>query len=282
MESDSGTHDLTTEANASSSNQLAVVAHSAKVSAWLAKPGQLPQAVLIKGELCLPVRDADALSSGLSDLHERLRGDGVHIQATHWIADHVARAWCSEASLSPWQLSWEWLSNRFGFGDVSPWDDTAALENQVLPWLLAADDGVQREQLQRARDREHADESSRLSSERAMLERENEHLRAQNAALQQVDAERLASFLPALYPRVFTIIGPADLSLLCGRIEPISLPSPYPEPVEETLRVLQKRFRALQPSLQKQIVDFVTSLPQSQRLQARPEMRELIEELKGE
>ena len=50
---------------------------------------------------------------------------------------------------------------------------------------------------------------------------------------------------------------------------------------EETLRTLQKRFRVLPLAVQKQIVGFVTSLPQSQKLQSRPEMRELVEELIG-
>ena len=111
------------------------------------------------------------------------------------------------------------------------------------------------------------------------MAQENDHLRAQNAALQQVDAERLVSFLPALFPRVFTAIGPADLALLCGRTEPLALPNPYPEPTEETLRTLQKRFRALSQEWQRQIVRFVADLPQRQKLQPRPEMRELVRDL---
>lgn len=72
------------------------------------------------------------------------------------------------------------------------------------------------------------------------LLQENESMRSQNAALQQVDTERLASFLPALFPRVFTVLGAADLALLCGRVEPLAIPNPYPEPSEEALRTLQK------------------------------------------
>lgn len=267
--------------NTQAVNQLIVFVHSGQMAAWMFIPGQSLKVLLIKGESRLTLRDSAGLASAFTDLSERLRGDGVALNCIHWIADTQGRAWCAAVTESKWQLPWEWLAMRFGLANETPWDDSIALEQHVLPWLITADDRAQREQLQLTREREHMDETKRLSVERVAISRENEQLRAENAALQQIDAEFLASFLPALYPRVFTVIGPADLSLLCGRVEPVQLPSPYPEPVEETLRVLQKRFRALQPTLQKQIVGFVMSLPQSQRLQGRPEMRELIEELKG-
>ena len=151
----------------------------------------------------------------------------------------------------------------------------------TLPWLITADDAAQRQHRQQARESEHHSETERLAAERAALAQENDHLRTQNTALQQVDAERLASFLPALFPRVFTVLGPTDLALLCGRATPLSIPNPYPEPSEETLRTLQRRFHALPHELQKQIVGFVAPLPQRQKLQPRPEMRELVQSLEG-
>ena len=263
--------------------QLLLLLHSGQLGAWQAAPGLQTRALPIKGEARLTVRDAPSLGSAWEDLATRLRDDGLSIHHTLWVADGPGRQWCAEQKLATWQLPWEWLAQRFGLDDAAPWGSLEETwQAQILPWLITADDAAQRQQLRQAREREHTTEAERLAMERAALARENEHLRAQNAALQQVDAEQLASFLPALYPRAFTVIGPADLALLCGRTEPLALPNPYPEPVEETLRVLQRRFRALPQALQKQIVRFIDNLPHSQKLQPRPEMRELVEVLKDQ
>lgn len=259
--------------------QTILLLHSGQLASWHTTPGLPPKALPIKGEQRLRVSDASALASAWEDLAERLRGDGKHTTHPLWIADAPGRQWCTEQALVTWQLPWEWLAQRFGLGAVSPWEMPDTLHTHILPWLTTADHSAQRQQLQQRREREHASETERLATERAALEQENDRLRAQNAALQQVDAKRLVSFLPALFPRVFTAIGPADLALLCGRVEPLPLPNPYPEPTEETLRTLQKQFRALPQELQRQIVRFVACLPQRQKLQPRPEMRELVRDL---
>jgi hypothetical protein len=242
----------------------------------------------VKGEERLAVPNAEKLESALADLNERLRGDGVAVHRTHLIADAAGRPWCSACAAiaggeaADWQLlSWEWLAARFGLEDASPWAVTESFSSQVLPWLINSDDLAQRQHLKQVRESEHLSESERLTLERAEIVKENHRLREQNAALQQVDVERLVSFLPALFPRVFTVLGPADVALLCGRVEPPRLPSPYPEPSEETLRTLQKRFRALSLDQQQQIVRFVAALPQRQKLEPRPEMRERVHELEG-
>lgn len=268
-------------------SHLVLVLHANELAAWQVSPGSKPKALPIKGEQRLAVRNAQALESAHADIAERLRGNGVDVACTHWLVDAGGRQWCADSAgkvghAATWQLlAWEWLADRFGLGHATPWEAQETFAAQILPWLTTADDSHQRQQLQHAREREHHTETERLATERATLEQENDHLRAQNAALQQVDAERLVSFLPALFPRVFTTIGPADLALLCGRAEPLALPNPYPEPAEETLRTLQKRFRALPQELQKQIVCFMVDLPHSQKLQPRPEMRDLVETLKG-
>lgn len=261
--------------------QLIMLLHSHRLAAWQVRPGLGPEGVPIKGESCLSVRDARALASAHADLAERLRGDGVRIVHTLWVADIEGRQWCIAEQLATWQLPWEWLAQRFGLGEVSPWDSPDVLGGQLLPWLVAADDAAERQQLQRTREGEHVSETERLTAERVLLAEDNERLRAQNVALQQVDAEYLATYLPALFSRVFTELGAADLALLCGRVEPLAIPNPYPEPSEETLRTLQKRFRALPSELQRQIAGLVASLPQRQKLQPRPEMRELLDELEG-
>ncbi len=257
-------------------SEIILLLHGGQLASWHTTPGLPPKALPIKDETLLRVRNASALASAWDDLSKRLRDDGV--QTTHllWIADAPGRQWCTEQALATWQMPWEWLAQRFGLDAASPWEAPDTLRTHILPWLTSADDSAQRQQLQHAREREHTSETERLAAERAALAQENEHLRAQNAALQQVDAERLVSFLPALFPRVFTALGAADLALLCGRVEPLAIANPYPEPSEETLRTLQKRFCALPQQLQQQIVRFVAGLPQRHKLQPRPEMRDLV------
>lgn len=262
-------------------SQIILMLHGGQLASWHTRPGLPPKALPIKEETLLRVRNASALASAWDDLSKRLLDDGVHTTHPLWIADAPGRQWCMEQELATWQLPWEWLAQRFGLDAASPWEAPDTLRTHILPWLTTADDSAQRQQLKQHREREHASETERLAAERAALAQENEHLRAQNAALQQVDAERLVSFLPALFPRVFTVLGPVDLALLCGQLTPLSIPSPYPEPSEEALRALQRRFLALPHELQKQIVGFVAPLPQRQKLQPRPEMRELVQSLEG-
>lgn len=268
-------------------SHLVLVLHANELAAWQASPGGKPKALPIKGEQRLSVRNAQTLESAHADIAERLRGNGAQLTCTHWLVDAGGRQWCADSAgkvgnAATWQLlAWEWLADRFGLGNATPWEAQETFTAQILPWLTTADDSRQRQQLQHASEREHHTETERLAAERAALAQENDRLRGQNAALQQVDVERLASFLPALFPRVFTVLGPVDLALLCGQVTPLSIPSPYPELSEEALRALQRRFRALPHELQKQIVGFVAPLPQRQKLQPRPEMRELVQSLEG-
>lgn len=270
---------------------LILVLHGNQLAAWQASAlGSKPKALRIKGDLRAAVRDARVLETARADIAKRLHDDGINVAYTHWLADAGGRQWCADCMAKTdnagntgnptWQiLAWEWLAERFGFGDASPWQAGESLVSQVLPWLITADDAAQRQHLQLARESEHRSETEQLAAQRNALVQANERLRAENAALQQVDVERLVSFLPALFPRVFTVLGPTDLALLCGRVEPLSIPNPYPEPSEETLRTLQRGFRALPQQLQQQIVRFVARLPQRHKLQPRAEMRELVQTL---
>lgn len=271
---------------------LILVLHGNQLAAWQASPlGAKPKALRIKDDPRAAVRDARTLETAHADIAKRLRDDDIDVAYTHWLADANGRQWCADcmaktassgSSKNPsgWQiLAWEWLAERFGFGDASPWEAGESLVSQVLPWLVTADDAAQRQHLQQARESEHHSAAEQLAAERSALAQANERLRAENAALQQVDVERLVSFLPALFPRVFTVLGPTDLAQLCGRVEPLSIPNPYPEPSEETLRTLQRGFRALPQQLQQQIVRFVARLPQRHKLQPRAEMRELVQTL---
>lgn len=262
-----------------------------QLAAWqLVAPCSLRR-MHVQGQECLSLQSSETLVEAYADLVERLRGEGLAVGEVTWLMDKGGRElWAAglpqleKLPMQPivWQcLSWEWLAGRFGLSDAAPWEALARLTGEILPWLVSTDDAAERRQMQETLAREHQSESERLGAARVHLQQENERLRAQNAALQQVDVDRLVSFLPALFPRVFTVLGAVDLALLSGRVEPPNIPNPYPEQSEEALRVLQRNFRTLPRELQRQIVGFVARLPHRQKLQVRPEMRELVLELEG-
>lgn len=268
---------------------LVLVLVGGRLTAWQVSTAGSASPIPVQGQMQLPVNNPRALVGAEIDVLERMQDDGQPAAFVHLLADTGGRLLSAQIAatehsnaLGAWQvLAWEWLAERFGLPKEELETCSEQLRHAVLPWLLASGDSQKIKLRQEALERSHQDQAERLASERARLQRENEQLRAQNQALQQVDAEHLVSFLPALYPRVFTVMGPIDLALLCGRLEPLPIPNPYPEPGEETLRVLQKRFRDLPHYLQARIVGFVANLPQRQRLMARPEMRTLINELEG-
>lgn len=269
------------------SSHLVLVLAAGVLEAWQVSPGTPPRSLLLQGEMRLSTKGPQSLISAKEDVLERLEDDGIHPVLVHWLLDTAGRQlWMQTfsqercANSPPWQLlAWEWLTERFDLHHDRLQVSIEQLEHVVLPWLVSSNSRDDRQQLWDALAREHQDESERLATERAHLQRENEQLRAQNLALQQIDPEHLVSFLPALYPRVFTQLGAVDLALLCGRIEMLPIPNPYPEPSEEALHIMQKRFSDLPRELQRQIVRFVTHLPQRHKLVARPEMRALISEL---
>lgn len=264
-----------------------------RMAAWLVTPGVAPKAMPIEGEPdWVSCRTPDTLVQALDDLCSRLHlGPGAEF-VLELLGDDASRPLLTAAlpKLAPklggaiWQVQrWEPLAARCGRPlQERHTPDRAWIAEQVLPLLLARDDAQARQQMQATVQREHASLTEQLQAERTRLQRENDTLRVQNDALRQVDADRLASFLPALFPRVFSELGGQDLALLTGRLEPYPLPNPYPEPSPETLRELQRRFRALPRELQRQVVGFMARLPQRSRLKPRPEMRELIEQMESE
>lgn len=110
----------------------------------------------------------------------------------------------------------------------------------------------------------------------ATLEKQNDELQLRLRTALPIDGERLLSFLPALYPQVFTIIGGADLALLAGRVEPFTIPSPFQEYSSEVLHQKQREFRALPRVEQAQIVRLVA--PYAARLKLRREMQSYLDE----
>lgn len=273
---------------------LVIICVAKQMAAWQIDANLKPVRLPLQKQELLQIGAAHALAAASADLSDRLQG--CEIRQLHWLCDADGRKFWAESlsqtssfsAPTPWQLlGWEWVSTRLGLAHpahtgnpASPWNmGTKWVENELLPWLLARDDAAERDQLKAARLLEHQNAAEKLAAERAQLQQNNLRLREENAALRQVDAERLVTYLPALFARVFTVLGASDLSLLCGRVEPLHIPNPYPEPSEETLRTLQKDFLALPRRQQQEIVDFITRLPQRQKLQPRPEMRSTLSEL---
>lgn len=262
--------------------------YSEHLSAWSAPAQGQAKPLLIQGEASVVINNSAKLAQALVDIKGRLQGDGYDIAHLHFVQDassaqtHQHELASTLAKHSPsWQiLAWDWLSAHLGLpAQGKPKPAQTAFAKVALPWLQSTDDAQARGQLKTQRETEHSNESERLAAERNAYAQENQRLLAQNTALRQVDKERLLSFLPALFPKVFTVLGAADLGLLCGSVTPLNIPNPYPEPSEETLRTLQKQFRALPRQHQIEIVALVHDLPQRQKLRVRPEMRELVQEM---
>ena len=263
------------------------------LAAWLVLPGDGPREQPIEGTLgWLPCPSGGALVQGLDDVSNRLR---------HERGGHITLELCYDAAsdklltdsltaLAPrlvgrdWQIQrWERLAARCGrLSEETARPPRDWIAQKVLPLLLAQGDAQARQQMQADAQREHASLTELLQAKRAALQRQNEDLRMQNAAMRQVGGERLIAYLPALFARVFNEVGGHDLALLCGRVEPYVLPNPYPEPSPETLHRLQREFRALPREVQRQVVDVAARLPQRRKLKERPEMCLLIQQLESE
>ncbi|MEV3841467.1 MAG: hypothetical protein ACRDC6_11750 [Shewanella sp.] len=260
------------------------------LAAWQAAPREPVHDLPIEGEKnWLPTHArASSLPQSLADLDERLGCQLplllIYDAVSQPMLEMALPQLVAQLKGRNWQVvSYDKLCERFAISQpeaaLPPRDWIA---EQMLPMLLAADDVNERERLQQATRHQHESLSEQMQQERQSLERENEILRRQIAALKTVDAERLITFLPALFSRVFSVLNGRDLALLTGRIEPYALPNPYPEPSEESLFVLQRKFRALPREQQAQIVAFMAELPQRQLLKPRPQMQEWVLELESE
>ncbi|KXS51869.1 MAG: hypothetical protein AWU57_3746 [Marinobacter sp. T13-3] len=253
--------------------------------------GQPARPLFIQGQHEVGATSLKEINSACRDLAARLRGEGEDPAVVHWVtdgSDHHGLTFLSElytifTSSSFQLLNWHWLSHHQSIKAkqseqlLSPQD---ILTEHVVPWLCNQMQTVPEthnspEQVETLKEQE-----IELERENRRLQRENEHLKIQNTAVKNVDTEALLHYLPAIFPRVFNILGATDLALLCNRIEAFDIPNPYPEPTVETLRTLQRRFRRLPKQKQIDIVQFIDSIPQSNRLTVRPEMRNTISEIR--
>lgn len=257
--------------------QLVLVLNDGGFSAWYLIGGKNPQNIPVHDESTFSIASAADIHDALLDIKGNLDIRGLKVSHYHWLASydvrqqfidwHLLADWFSGSF--DWQLvSLDWLAARFG-RQTSELTQPFIVQ-ELLPWLANTDG---------AAEREHTDEFECLRNERVALEQENHRLQVQNKALHQVDKERLVTYLPAIFHQVFTVLGATDLALLCGSVEPLSIPNPYPEPSNETLRILQKQFFTLPRNVQLDIVELVNKY--RHRLKVRREMSELIFELEG-
>ncbi|EKT4489484.1 hypothetical protein [Shewanella algae] len=268
---------------------LVIVMLQRHLAAWHAQCSNPSQDLPIEGEQnWLPAHcNADVLRQAISDLDERI-GNTLALQLVYddasklLLEDSLPRLVPLLAGRS-WQiLSYnKWYQTHWGDERLTELPARDWLAQHLLPALMAKEDHTERQRQQDLTNQEHQALRAKLQEDRQELLAENARLKVKNAALQLCDAEQLITFLPALFQQVFTLINGRELALLTGRVEPYALPNPYPEPSDECLSVLQRKFKGLSPDLQSQIVGFVAKLPQRQRLKPRPEMRELVLELEN-
>lgn len=257
------------------------------LAAWTLSANQVPVELPIEGEKqWLACTNGERLSQALADIDSRLGGHYplqlIYDAKSQSTLEAALPKLLVQLSKRGWQiLSYEHLAKRCTLTVNAELPKRSLVAEQLLPMLLAADNATERQKLQAATHREHEALTQQLKLDREQIMQDNERLSAQNAILRRVDAEQLMSYLPALFPRVFTIIDGNELALLAGRIEPFKIANPYPEPSQETLHQLQRHFKALPIEIQRQIVGFVSRLPHRQQLTPRPEMRSLIEQLEA-
>ncbi|ODR87368.1 hypothetical protein [Shewanella xiamenensis] len=259
------------------------------LAAWTLSANQVPVELPIEGEKqWLACTKGELLSQALADIDSRLGGryplQLIYDAKSQSTLEAALPKLLVQLSKRGWQiLSYEHLAKRCALTVNAELPKRSLVAEQLLPMLLAADNATERQKLQAAAThREHEALTQQLQLDREQIMKENERLSAQNAILRRVDAEQLMSYLPALFPRVFTVIDGTELALLAGRIEPFKIANPYPEPSQETLHHLQRQFKTLPIEIQRQIIGFVSRLPQRQQLTPRPEMRGLIEQLEAD
>ena len=257
---------------------LVLLLHDGHLCAAEKKPHASARAVRVEGSDA-PIRctDESALKNALLDLQD-MPHDVLVV-----IADRRGRAlWrnllCAQPPLD--RLLDEWELRRLEALPATGQGRRAVNATVTLAERIFSEDlDAALAEARNALETRITQETENWQQERARLEAEIATLTAQRDALRTIDVERLASYLPALYEHVFTVVPPTDLALLCHTLTPPAVSSPWPEPAPETVRRLQAEFRALPEKAQREIVAWAQNLPQAPRLVPRAEMREWIDGL---
>lgn len=113
-----------------------------------------------------------------------------------------------------------------------------------------------------------------LQAEIATLQQDKSDLEIEIEHLNRVRLEGLLAFLPIFFRDFWATVRPDELAMMCGRIAPPIVPSPYLEPSVETVRFMKIRFKTLAAAEREPILRFCRSL--QHRLGIRAEMREFF------
>jgi hypothetical protein len=222
------------------------------------------------------IKNAKTMKSALQDIHSRFGAQAGNIYLIYTDDSlELLREFSSWDSAKSWH--WQWLRWTAFMGNSSI-PNLESLRQNIIPKLLQRfTGGTDRHELIKPGNSQEALGTTRDDQEILLLEQKIRLLKDKLGSVNQVDCERLLTYLPALYRRAFTVIGPVDLAMLCGRVEPFNIPSPYPEPSDETLHQLQRQFLALPLEKQLEIVGFTSRLPK--QLELRREMQETVDRL---
>lgn len=141
-------------------------------------------------------------------------------------------------------------------------DDTQWLRELLLPRAMVLFQDVENdidESAELARQQAEHD-LNQLQRELLTLQQEKRQLQATLSSAMQPDREQLLSFLPVIFENFWSSISPADVGLLMGQLTMPEIPSPFPEPAENTVLTMKRRFLALPLAEREKIIRWCRSL----------------------
>lgn len=106
------------------------------------------------------------------------------------------------------------------------------------------------------------------------LHQEKEALMDELDRLRAVRVELLVTFLPIVFRHFWTVVRPDELAVMCGRLAPVEIPSPYLEPSAETVQFMKAKLYVLPEADRERVRGFCLGL--RHHLQVRAELREFV------
>ncbi|WP_128323122.1 hypothetical protein [Pseudomonas alkylphenolica] len=91
------------------------------------------------------------------------------------------------------------------------------------------------------------------------------------------DVALLQLYLPLLFQNFWSSISPQDLAFICGSLQIPDVESPYPEPSQEAIAVLRRRFLKLPVAQRSVVLGIAQEL--TYKLKVRTQLRDLLEVL---
>jgi hypothetical protein len=89
------------------------------------------------------------------------------------------------------------------------------------------------------------------------------------------DVALLQLYLPLLFQNFWSSVSPQDLAFMSGSLQVPDVESPYPEPSQEAIAVLRRRFMRLPVDQRSMVLAFAQEL--AHKLKIRAQLRDLLE-----